>query len=350
MAAKKTPTAILVVGRDEGLIKLIADALSAGGYAITGADSGRSAVANLRKRRADLMLLDLHLSDMSGAILLDRLKQEGLAVPFVVVTGGSDEKAAVEMMKQGALDYVTKDSSILDLLPPVVKSALDIVEKQKMLAAVQVQRRRLEKEVLDSSDREQQRIGADLHDGLGQQLTAIELMGVALKAEVEALDPRLGQQLDKITNLLRETIAQTRSLARGLAPLNGQPDAFQNGLIDLADQSNSLGRLHCRVDGLSKRPLKDRTAAGHLFRIAQEAVNNAVKHSGASEVVLRWKNLPDGFRLEVSDNGKGIPRKAVRGLGLGIMNYRADIIGASLTVASKPGKGTHIVCLLPRRT
>ncbi len=325
---------------------------SAGGYvAVTGArDSGSSAVAKLRKRRADLMLLDLHLSDMSGAILLDRLKQEGLAVPFVVVTGGNDEKAAVEMMKQGALDYVTKDSAILDLLPPVVKSALDIVEKRKLLAAVQVERRRLEKEVLDSSDREQQRIGADLHDGLGQQLTAIELMGVALKEEVVILDPRLGRRFDKITDLLRKAIGQTRSLARGLAPLNEQPDAFQNGLIDLAAQSNSLGRLRCRVASLSKRPLRDRAAAGHLFRIAQEAVNNAVKHSGASEVVLRWRHLPDGFRLEISDDGKGIPQAAVRGLGLGIMNYRADIIGANLTVASKPGKGTHIVCVLPRRT
>ena len=188
-----------------------------------------------------------------------------------------------------------------------------------------------------------------MHDGLGQQLTAIELMCVGLKEDVDALDPQLGKQLGRITALMRETIAQSRSLARGLAPLDEQPDALQSGLADLAERANSLGRLRCRVDRLSPHPLGDRNAAGHLFRIAQEAVNNAVKHSGASEVILRWEDANGAFRLEISDNGKGMSAGGARGMGLGIMSYRADVIGAKLTVESKAGKGTSVVCVLPHQ-
>jgi signal transduction histidine kinase len=251
------------------------------------------------------------------------------------------------MMKQGALDYVMKDTGILELLPTVVKRALAALETERTLAIAQAERRRLEKEVLETSERERQRFGADLHDGVGQELTAIELMCVGLKDDVTALDAGLGKQLDRIASMLRKTIAQTRALARGLSPLDEQPEALQNGLADLVERANSLGRLHCRVESLSAGPLGDRAAVGHFYRIAQEAINNAIKHSGASEVVLRWEKKAGAYRLEISDNGKGLPKVSHRGMGLGIMNYRAGMIGAALTVESRPGKGVSVVCTLP---
>jgi signal transduction histidine kinase len=340
----------MVVDDDEGLRLLISDTLRAEGYAVAAADSGAAAVAALRERRPDLMLLDLQLKDMAGTALLGRLKQESIAVPFVVVTGQGDQKIAVEMMRQGALDYVMKDTGILDLLPPVVKRALAALEAVRSLAAAQVEQRRLEKEVLDISERERQRFGADLHDGVGQQLTAIELMCVGLKDDVSALDQRLGKQLGKVAGMLRDAVAQTRALARSLSPLDEQPEALQNGLADLAERASSLGRLRCRMECLTALPVKDRVAAGHLLRIAQEAVNNAIKHSGASEVVLRLKERGATLRLEISDNGKGLPKDRSRGMGMGIMNYRAGIIGAKLTLESKPSKGVSVICELPYKT
>jgi signal transduction histidine kinase len=340
---------IMVVDDDEGLRLLMSDTLRAGGYAVATAKSGADAIAALRTRPSDLILLDLKLEDMTGAALLERLRQDNIIAPFVVVTGQGDEKVAVEMMKQGALDYVMKDTGILDLLPTVVRRALATLERDRSLAAAQVERRRLEKEVLDIGEKERQRIGADLHDGVGQYLTAIEFMCVGLKDGVEALDPQLGRQIEKITGLLRETIAQTRALARGLAPLDEHPEALQNGLANLVMHTNSLGRIRCRIERLSALPLKDRTAAGHLFRIAQEAVNNAIKHSEATEVVLRWEEKAGSLRLEVSDNGKGMPKDSSGGMGLGIMSYRADMIGAKLAVVSKPGKGVTVTCILPRQ-
>jgi len=340
---------VMVVDDDEGLRLLIADALRAEGYAVAGADSGSAAVAALRERRPDLMLLDLQLEDMAGIALLDRLRQENLAVPFVVITGQGNVKVAVEMMKHGALDYLMKDTGILELVPSVVKRALAALERERSLAAAHAEQRRLEKEVQDVSEKERQRFGADLHDGVGQRLTAIELMCVGLKKDVGALDPRLGKQVETIAGMLRDTVAQTRALARGLSPLDEQPDALQNGLADLAEHANSLGRLRCRVEFVSAVPLGDRTAASHLFRIAQEAVNNAVKHSGATEVTLRWEEKGGAYRLEVSDNGKGLPSDPPRGMGVGVMKYRAAIIGAELAVDSRPGGGVSVVCILPRK-
>ena len=337
----------MVVDDDEGLRLLISDSLRAEGYTVSSAESGKTAVAALRLRRPDLLLLDLQLNDMSGTTLLDILKQEGLSVPFIVVTGQGDEKVAVAMMKQGALDYVMKDTGILDLLPPVIKRAFGTLEGEKSLVAAQSERRRLEREVLDISEKERQRFGADLHDGLGQQLTAIELMCVGLKNDVAALDPKLGRQLERISAMLRETVSQTRALARGLSPLDEQPEALQNGLAELAKRSSELGRLHCSFKSTTRAQVSNRATAGHLYRIAQEAVNNAVKHSEAKEVSIHFSEKADCLVLEISDNGRGLPKDRSQGMGFGIMHYRAGMIGAKLTVDSKPGKGVTITCMLP---
>ena len=337
----------MVVDDDEGLRLLISDSLRAEGYTVSSAESGKAAVAALKVRRPDLLLLDLQLNDMSGTTLLDLLKQEALSVPFIVVTGQGDEKVAVAMMKQGALDYVMKDTGILDLLPPVIKRAFSTLEGERSLVAAQSERRRLEREVLDISEKERQRFGADLHDGLGQQLTAIELMCVGLKNDVAALDPRLGRQLERISGMLREAVSQTRALARGLSPLDEQPEALQNGLAELAKRSTALGFLECSFHSDTSAPVKNRATAGHLYRIAQEAVNNAVKHSGAKEVAIRFTEDNATLVLEISDNGRGLPRERPQGMGFGIMHYRAGMIGAKLTVESKPGKGVRILCTLP---
>jgi signal transduction histidine kinase len=341
------PSQILVVDDDEGLLLLMADTLRQVGYAVRTAGSAAEAVAVLRDQTPDLLLLDLQLKDAGGRALLDRLKLEGGRAPFVVVTGQGDEKVAVEMMKQGALDYVMKDTAILDLLPEVVRRALATLAQERSLAAAAAEHRRLESQILETSENERRQFGADLHDGIGQQLTAIELMCVGLKNDVAALDPLLGRQLDRIGELLRGTIAQTRAMARGLAPLGNEPDALQSGLVGLAAQFDALGRLRCRVQSLVVRLRIDRNAAVHLFRIAQEAVNNAVKHSGATEVLLRLEEKAGALRLEVDDNGGGLPEGMVRGLGLRLMYYRASVIGATLTLNSRPGIGLTVRCILP---
>ena len=345
MASSDQPRSILVVDDDEGLLILMSEALRAEGYNVSTADSGKSARLWLQKHTPDLMLLDLKLKDSDGPTLVANLQREQTLVPFLVVTGQGDEKAAVEIMKQGALDYVMKDTGMLDLLPSVVKRALASLDRERALAAAQSEHKRLEHEVLAVSERERHSIGADLHDGLGQQLTAIELRCTLLKADA-AGHPALAKSVDTISKMLREAIAQTRFLARGLVPVGSDPDALQIGLTELAGRMNALGSVRCEFDCPQPVAIYDSTVAGHLYRIAQEAVNNAIKHARAKRVSIRLHRRDKFVTLEVADDGTGMLKPGT-GLGLGVMQHRAKVIGGELTIASKRGAGVTITCRFP---
>lgn len=349
MAATYQPPSVLVVDDDEGLLILMAESLRAEGYDVTPAASAQEARMELRRRSHDLMLLDLKLKDSDGAELIAGLQQEKTLIPFLIVTGQGDEKVAVEMMKKGALDYVMKDSGMIDLLPAVVKRALAGLAREKALVAAREEHARLEREILVAGERERQSIGADLHDGLGQQLTAIELMCTGLKADANDR-PALAQGLDHVGKMLRDAISQTRLLARGLVPLGSGPDALQTGLAELAERINALRRLRARFDCPEPVLVEDPIVAGHLYRIAQEALNNAVKHSRASQVTIRLVREKGSLLLEVVDDGIGLAKKRSGGLGLGIMHHRARVIGGELNVTSRKGGGVSVSCRTPEKT
>src|SRR5207237_4407779 len=140
------------------------------GCEVTTANSATKARSVLARSTPDLMILDLKLPDASGPVFVEQLQRDRARVPFVVVTGQGDEKIAVQVMKQGALDYVIKDTRLLDVLPAVVQRALAAVAQEKALVAAQAEHQRLEQEILATGERERHSIGADLHDSLGQQL------------------------------------------------------------------------------------------------------------------------------------------------------------------------------------
>lgn len=343
MASAAHPPAILIVDDDEGMLILMTEALRAEGYAVTTASSAKAARLALQASPPDLMLLDLKLQDSDGPAFIMRLQAEKSLVPFVVVTGQGDEKVAVKVMKQGALDYVMKDTALIDLLPTVVKRALASIAQDQALAAAHEEHTRLEREVLAVSERERHAIGADLHDGLGQQLTAIELMIAGLKSDA-AGDPALTGSLNRVGKMLREAIAQTRFLSRGLVPLGKDPDALQIGLAELAHRMDALGAFSCKFECPHPVVIPNTVVAGHLYRIAQEAVNNAAKHAGARQVTIRLECTSDELLLEISDDGRGLG-KARSGVGVGVMQHRAKLIGGDLQITSR--KGVKVTCRAP---
>lgn len=350
MAAPDPRARILVVDDDEGLLVLMAEALREAGHDVATAGSGREALRWLADQTADLMLLDLKLRDIDGPDLLAKLQGPAAArIPFLVVTGQGDERAAVEVMKRGALDYVTKDTALLDLLPTIVQRTLGALQRERELVTAQAETRRLEQEVLAASERERYTIGADLHDGLGQLLTAVEFMCAALKADTAVAQPDVAERLDQMGVMLREAVAQTRFLARGLVPLGGGPDALQTGLAELASRTTSLRKAHCEFECPAPVVLGDEPTVMHLYRIAQEAVNNAVKHSGATRIGIRLRTVAGRLELQVSDNGSGLGAKDRRrsGVGLGVMQHRAKVIGAELRIDSRVRAGVTVNCSLP---
>lgn len=207
-------------------------------------------------------------------------------------------------------------------------------------------RKASEAQILTISEREQMRIGAELHDGLGQQLTALELMCQSLKEDLGSRQPKLEKQAARIGQFLREAIAQTRSLARGLSPVNLDSTGLGDALAELARRTTEFGHVKCVLSCPEPVLLEDSTVARHFFRIAQEAVNNALKHAGSKKIVITLSGDGEWVCLTISDNGKGLPaaKKPGRGIGLQVMKHRAGVIGADLEIESKPGKGVKVSC------
>jgi signal transduction histidine kinase len=338
---------LLVVDDDEGLLILMAESLKADGCTVATARTAKTARAWLETHTPELMILDLNLPDGKGPALVAALQQTRSPLPFIVVTGQGDERVAVEIMKQGALDYVMKDTALLDLLPTIVRRALGAIAQEKALVTAQTEHKRLEREILAVGERERHAIGADLHDNLGQQLTALELMCTALKAEA-APHPKISKGLDSLGRMLREAITQTRALARGLVPVGSDPDALQFGLAEFASRIDSLGRVGCAFVCPEPVLVSDAFVAGHLYRIAQEGVNNALKHARARNITISLHHSHHTLVLAITDDGAGLPkgRAAQRGVGLGVMQHRARAIGAQLEINSKRDSGVTVECRL----
>jgi signal transduction histidine kinase len=296
----------------------------------------------------DLMLLDLQLRDMTGSALIAHLRERNALVPFVVVTGQGDERVAVETMKHGALDYVMKDAGLFSRLPFVVERALEVVEHNRALCRAETTRRELEKEILEIAEREQQRIGEDLHDGLGQQLTAVEMLCTALKTDV-ASQPALEKQVARIAEAIRESITLVRLVARGLSPVNEDLDALQVSLIALVSRTNMLAGPRCRFECPEPVLFDDKKIAVPLYRIAQESLNNAMRHGGAKEIVIRLEQTDTELILQISDDGQGLKEGKPRGMGLQVMRHRASSIGAELSVESTQGLGVTVTCKLRKK-
>ena len=204
----------------------------------------------------------------------------------------------------------------------------------------------LERQLLESSEREQQRIGQDLHDGLGPHLAGVGMLSKALAEELATTSPKSEATARRIATLIEEATAQARALARGLCPVALQSDGLAAALNHLAANSQQLFNVTCQFQGPDVK-VPDTLAANHLFRIAQEAVNNAVKHGSAQNVWITLADQPH-LALTIEDDGIGLPDKLPnqRGMGLHIMQFRADAIGATLSFNPRTGGGTIVTCAM----
>jgi len=210
------------------------------------------------------------------------------------------------------------------------------------------ERKRLEREILEASDSELSQLGRDLHDGVGQQLTALGLFVASLQNEVRAQSPQLLPSIKNLGGELRETIRQVRLLSHGLSPIPFEGNGLASALGDLAEHTRSMAKIECTFEADAEIVVADTHVATHLFRISQEAVNNALKHSGATTVHLSLHAAGRELTLGISDDGQGFSTITNPGNGLGLraMKYRADLIGGRLEIHSKPGEGTRIICAI----
>ncbi len=208
------------------------------------------------------------------------------------------------------------------------------------------ERKRMQREVLEISAREQRRIGQDLHDGLGQLLTGIGFLVAGLQQSVRDGHPIDDQALREISLLVEQAIGQTRHLAEGLDPVTVAMRGIHDGLQRLALQTEGIYGIPCSLAVDASLPALKAEVATQVYRIAQEAVNNAVKHASPSAIQIRLDREHGRLALRVTDNGPGFApgMQDHRGLGLRIMDYRATMIAGEFTIMPNPAGGSIVTC------
>ncbi len=223
-----------------------------------------------------------------------------------------------------------------------------VQQRTAALAEEIEKRQQLEKEILIISEREQQRIGRELHDTLCQHLTGTAIAGQVLGEKLEAESRSEVQDAHQIVELVEQGIEIARNLARGLFPVEIEAEGLISALRELAANFDGRSGVACRFETERPALVHDSFAAAHLYRIAQEAVRNASRHSGASNIIISFNEEDGVAKLAVRDDGKGIPNLhgERKGMGLHIMRHRAGMIGAAFGVASD-ARGTTISCDLP---
>jgi signal transduction histidine kinase len=211
------------------------------------------------------------------------------------------------------------------------------------------ERRRLEKELLEASEREQRRIGHDLHDSLCQHLTGTALAGQVLGQRLTDKSLPEAAAANQLVELVEEAIDLTRTLARGLHPSEMQAERFVDNFQELATGTSERFRISCKFECPQTILLHDASTITHLYRIAQEAISNSVRHGKARHINIGLDSADNETVLTITDDGTGLRKKnhPANGMGLRIMAYRASMIGAAFEIESLPEHGTRVTCTLP---
>jgi signal transduction histidine kinase len=211
-------------------------------------------------------------------------------------------------------------------------------------------RKTLERQIAEASDREQRRLGEDLHDGLCQHLVSTAFAARGLAARLTDRKLPEAEDATEIAELLGAAISQARDVARGLCLVPLEAGGLASALEELTTNVRSHYRISCRFVEQDSIPALEPTLGTSLFRIAQEAVSNAVKHGRAGQITVTLSGDAEQIRLEVEDDGAGFQtgEMSARGMGLHIMNYRARMLGAALDIEPRPGRGTRVTCIVRR--
>ena len=365
---------ILLVDDDPRNLDVVESILKPSGHRLVRAETADAALMALIHNDFACIVLDIQLPGMNGIELarLIKTRKRSQHIPIIFLTAYfQEEKDVLQGYGAGAVDYLTKPlnskifKSKVDVFVELFRttsalaaanSALEqrtfeLAEANKQLRNHIRERQQLEALVLNISEREQQRIGQDLHDGLCQQLTGIKFKNRLLEQKLADGGFQEVRDTQEIEKLLSQAIDQARSQALGLNPVRLEAEGLVTALSELAGNIAGVFGIECVCSFPDSMTFRDHAVAIHFYRIAQEALTNAIKHGQAKIIHLRLVEREDYFQLVIQDNGTGLPAplREHNGMGMHIMNYRARTLGAVLNVQAGEGGGTVVTCTLPRK-
>jgi PAS domain S-box-containing protein len=293
----------------------------------------------------------------TGERLLQR-RREGVVSRNIIDLMAEDQRPAARLW----LDQVVKGAEVptaewdfavdggqrlkLEISSRIIEQNGRSVEVEAIARDI-TERRRLEREIIEISNREQRRIGHDLHDGICQQLAAISYLADILGDQLKEKGAAESAEAERIAKLMNEVNGQARSVARGLFPVRLEEHGLVLALEELAASAGSRYRITCRFLCETKPERVDSEAELHVYYIAQEALLNAVKHGKATMVLITLAAAGNRLKLTIEDNGSGFDTSTGgrSGMGIRIMRYRAKVIGATLDLQSRANEGTKISCV-----
>ncbi len=244
-------------------------------------------------------------------------------------------------LKGGAIAHVLVDATAIREDGRLVRThwfVRDITERTE-----------LEREMLEVGERERQQVGRELHDDLGQMLHGVHFLAADLQARMKEKGLPEARDLERVTRFIDEALETTRSLSHGLQPVQPVPEGLANALREHAARIRKLYGVSCRFTCRKPIEVDDPNVATHLFRVAQEAINNAIKHAKCKRISISLRASNSRLNLGIRDDGHGrIPMGESRcGIGLHVMQFRATAVGGSLVVQRGPKGGTEVLCSLP---
>ncbi len=347
-------TRVLLVDDDEDYQVIVQSLLSmAEGtrFELHWASTAEEAYRKLKESPFDVCLLDYRLGSSDGLEVLREIARNGFEVPVIFLTGFGSYKIDREAMRLGAADYVDKNLLEPVFLERCIRYAIDRTRTVTALQESRRQLRRLSAKLLEAQEAERKHLSRELHDSLGSTLTAIRY---ALEQKVSTMNPLEeapgGMTLEQIIDMVKDAVEETQRITSNLRPSVLDDLGLVTALRSLGHEfSDMLENVEIETDTDDEEDIPDFLKIA-VYRIAQEALNNAAKHSGARKILLKTRKTGNRFELLVTDDGCGFEPAALQdagrasegGMGLQSMRERAEIFNGTFQVRSEKGKGTTI--------
>ncbi|MFT7156415.1 MAG: signal transduction histidine kinase [Parvicella sp.] len=296
----------------------------------------------IQEHKVDIILLDLSLPDSSGVVSFTRLKKNIGNTPIIVLTGVTDVILAQDLIKFGAQDYLIKGDFEAKLLEMSIAYA---IERNYLKLENDLTKEKLVDSVLKAQDDERARIAKELHDGVVQSLTAVSLNLGLLRSSLSQYDVKTLFHYEKCNDNLSQTIDEIKAISHTLMPRVIAELKLVNAIEELIRDMNNVSDMDFKFVANLENELEEKLKIS-VYRIVQELVNNAYKHSKAKNLLIQLLEYPESISLMVEDNGIGFNREEVLAVkdcfGLYSLESRVNAVGGTMELDTKPGNGTNV--------
>jgi len=331
---------ILVVEDDDIVRDYIQNLLSPKGYTVRAVSKGYEALDLISREYFPVILTDLILPDRRGIEILDFVHKKGIPSAVLIVTAYKSTDAVIEALRYGAYDYITKPFTSQILLHRIARA----MEKVRMEETT----KDLSSRIVYATEEERRRISRDIHDGIGQSLAIIKLTLTAIRKKIGG-NREIVSEIDGLATFVEDTMEEVSRITKDLNPSYVTEVGFLQAIKLYTEtfSKNTGIQVHC---SLPERLHFDNPKMDiHFYRIAQEAMTNIAKHSGATKAEIRLEQTGDIIRFSITDNGKGFNASEAGRTGLGLigMRERAFSLGGKVWIESMPHKGTTITMEVP---